>query len=85
MCWCSWVVDNMPIDFIPYLITTNCPHSGGASIVAATGVPVERVYVTATPPGSRERDIAVWENKMKDVGRQFVAFCPNSSMRYLPN
>ena len=44
--------------------------------------PVERVYVTVTPLGSHERDIAVWENEIKVVCRQFVAFCPNSGMQY---
>ena len=43
---------------------------------------MERVYVTVTPLGSLERDVAMWENKQKDVGRQFVAFCPNNGMQY---
>ena len=54
----------------------------GWLLVAATGALVERVYVTVTTLGSLERDIAMWENKEKDVGRQCVAFCPNNGMQY---
>ena len=51
-------------------------------LVAATRAPVERVYVRVTPLGSLERGIAMWENKQKEVGRHFVAFCPNNGMQH---
>ena len=80
LCWCLWVTNHLAIDFI--LDGHKLPIFKRQMNRTATWAPIEGVYMTVTPLGSHERDIAVQENKQTVVHTEFAVFYPTNCMQY---